>query len=185
MNKSNKITVNEVIKKFQKSISYYARYASKLSPIEYDDAYQQISLRIWKALEKYNKDISKLSTYLITVIKQEASKIVYEVKKKVRVNGMTISLHKQLSGDKGEKTYLIDLLHTKEQSQFDKLFIKETNREFISKIEKKIPIIGIELVRMVSTEGKSIREAMERLGGRGRIWPYVKKIKKIALTMPC
>jgi len=60
----------------EKNINYYASCASRNSGIEYDDARQEILLRMFKASKKYDETKSRENTFFITVIKRESQRLI-------------------------------------------------------------------------------------------------------------
>lgn len=65
-----------VVNILSKNINYYASSVSKNSGMEFEDAKQEILLRMFKASKKYDEKICKVNTYFITVIKRECMRLI-------------------------------------------------------------------------------------------------------------
>jgi len=72
--KKKKLNFNELIKKLEKSISYYSRIA-KVNGMDSDDIKQEIMVRVWKAAPNYNGEYSE-KTYFMQVIRNELKGII-------------------------------------------------------------------------------------------------------------
>lgn len=130
---------NQAIQKLEKNIDYYSYWLSNNSPYEFDDAKQELLIRIWKASSKYNSSISQVNTYFMNVIKNQAYRMLRNNKLQRNIMQLkTTSIYAILpnSEDNNKIVQVIDLVADKRE-KYDSIKKIEMNSLF-DNIEKKL-----------------------------------------------
>lgn len=69
---------NEIYRKIEKSINYYSHYLSKIFNYDFDDARQEIAIRVWKSIKRYDNRIGSYKTYFVKVIRTHVKRMIKE-----------------------------------------------------------------------------------------------------------
>lgn len=69
---------NEIYKKIEKTIDYYSHYLSKIFNYDFDDAKQEIIIRVWKSSKKYDSKLGGVKTYFVKVIQTHIRRVIKE-----------------------------------------------------------------------------------------------------------
>jgi len=166
-----------IVKMLEKNINYYASYVFRNSGMEFDDAKQEILLRMYKAFTNYNEKKSKYNTYFITVIKNECIRLIKEtIKENKKKNKLFVA--DQINVIVFENNLDIDFLTNL------KVFFEENtlNGYIFDKIESKLGNNQAKILKMLRN-GYNLKAISEELNwSKQRVCGSIKyKIKPIIM----
>lgn len=180
---------NQIVKKLNRNIKYYANYVSRNCGMEGDDAYQEILIRMYKASFKYDPTRAKENTFFIKVIKREAFRLIkkqFEKSKDEIRNDKSIEVYSIVTNsERNYKTNTYSVESISFGKSLHKIVSDKIDFENIkNEARKKISKISYEIFEMLS-EGFSLTLISKQTGmSKGAICNRIRRdIKPIVISV--
>jgi RNA polymerase sigma factor (sigma-70 family) len=108
-----------------------------MTRFEKDDIVQEILIRMWKASEKYNKDISGISTFFTRVIKNEIFRLLKRNKlEKIKRLNSLVSIYSKIKKSSSRNKSYIDVIGSRNHNFSDAVEMKDELRVIGDKLKK-------------------------------------------------